>query len=252
MTTALIRIRAAIEDMPEALSRIGKYVLDNPDKVLRSSLDEVAAFSQSGQASVIRFCRLLGYRGFADFKLNLAADLAHRQADALAPRQQGSALAAQLTASMTATAQGLDPATVEALAQRLKTSRRIDIFGGGISGMVASMLSYRLQRLGLVAQAYQDPLLAHEIMVGLDSGCTAIAVSETGVTPATLQFQQAAKSAGVYTAAVTSRAASPLARRCDLALITVPVDPPPVNGQLGAAFAKLLVVETLASAIARS
>lgn len=249
--TSLSRIRAAIDDMPEALSRIGKYVLDNPDKVVRLALDDVAAFAQSGQASVIRFCRLLGYDGFTDFKLSLAADLAGDLGRASAEGGDDGGLAGRVAASLDATCRGLDPARLAAVAARLRGCRRVDVFGGGISGIVASMLAYRLLRLGLAAQAYQDFLLAHEVMVGLDESCIAVAISETGVTPVTLQFQQAAKAAGAFTVALTSRAASPLARRADLVLPTVPVDPPPVNGELSAAFAKLFVVELLADAIAR-
>jgi DNA-binding MurR/RpiR family transcriptional regulator len=249
MAASLIRIRAAIDDMPEVLSRIGKYVLDNPDKVVRLSLDDVAAFAQSGQASVIRFCRTLGYDGFSDFKISLAADLAESQMTGGNGADGG--LAARLAASLTGTARALETRKVEDLAARLRGCRRVDVFGGGISGMVASLLAYRLLRLGIAAQAYQDFLMAHEVMVGLDEHCVAIAISETGVTPVTLQFQHAAKAAGAYTVALSSRAASPLARKADLALLTVPVDPPPVNGDLSAALAKLLVVETLAGAIAR-
>jgi len=256
LTTSLSRIRAAIDTMPDALSRIGKYVLDNPDKVLRSSLDEVAAYAQSGQASVIRFCRTLGYEGFADFKLNLAADLARDPDSDLnggadANRTRLGRLAVRLSESVHGTARSLNQEGLYDLARHLKASRRIDVFGGGISGMVATMLAYRLSRVGLVARAYQDAILAHEVMVNLDNQCIAIGVSETGVTPPTLQFLQAAGAAGAVTVALTARATSPLARCADLVVLTVPMDPPPAAGEITAAVAKIFVVEALASILVK-
>ena len=65
----ILRVRAEIDTMPDALSRIGKYIVDNPEKAVRSSVAELALHSTSGEASVVRFCRHLGYDGFRDLKL---------------------------------------------------------------------------------------------------------------------------------------------------------------------------------------
>ena len=72
-------MRQAIDEMPEALSRIGKYILDNPERVVRSSLGELAVLAQSGEASVVRFCKHLGYAGYRDLKIALTAELASQR-----------------------------------------------------------------------------------------------------------------------------------------------------------------------------
>ena len=66
--------------LPSALARVAQYIVENPDMAVHLSLGELSARAQSGQASVVRLCRELGFSGFKAFKLALAADLALQQA----------------------------------------------------------------------------------------------------------------------------------------------------------------------------
>ncbi|MGX5734365.1 MurR/RpiR family transcriptional regulator [Bosea thiooxidans] len=251
---SLPRIRQAIDEMPEALSRIGKYILDNPERVVRSSLSELAVLAQSGEASVVRFCKHLGYSGYRDLKIAMTAELASRRSVRL-KRASGttgvaSPLATRLSQAINSTAQKLDPDLLLRLATKLKASRRIDIFGAGISGIVAELAAYRLMRTGLIAQAFQDATLAHEVSTTFDASCVAIGISEMGLTPDTVRFLSEAKAAGAFTLAITARANSPMAQQADVVLVATAVDPPPFGGEMTAVPAKILVMEAIAGAIA--
>lgn len=249
---SLPRMRQAIDGMPDAQSRIGKYILDNPEKVVRSSLAELAVLAQSGEASVVRFCKQIGYAGFRDLKIALTAELASQRS---VRRQKGAAagglmpLASRLSTAINSTAQDFDAELLARLAIQLKNSRRIDIFGVGVSGIVAEMVAYRLMRVGLVAQAFQDATLAHEVMTTFDGSCVAIGISELGLTPATVRFLGEARASGAFTLAITGRAKSPLTQNADATLLAAPVNPPPVGGEIVAVPAKILLAEALAVAI---
>lgn len=248
---SLPRIRRAIDEMPDALSRIGKYILDNPEKVVRSSLAELAILAQSGEASVVRFCKHLGYEGYRDLKIAMTAELASRRSGRVR-RLSGepTPLASRLGHAIDRTARSLDPDLVQRMAKRLKMSRRVDIFGVGMSGIVAEIAAYRLMRAGLVAQAFQDATLAHEVSSRFDGNCVAIGISEIGITPDTVRFLDQAKSAGAFTLAITARANSPLGQNADAVLVAAAADPPPFGGELVAVPAKILVIETIAAAVA--
>ncbi|MGF7162433.1 DNA-binding MurR/RpiR family transcriptional regulator [Rhodoligotrophos appendicifer] len=253
-TPTLPRIRRAIDHMPDGQSRIGKYVLDNPEKIIRASLGELALLAQSGEASIVRFCQQLGYGGFREFKIALAAEIATLQSrpeSSGGDRRNIEMTATRLADALHETARNLQDRPLRALAKRCKASRRIDIFGAGVSGLVAGFAAYRLMRVGLVAQAFQDATLVHEVMNGLDPSCIALAISETGLSPDTLRFLTRAKAQGAYTVALTGRPKSPLARSADCVLEASPVDPPPIGGETVAAPAKMLVIEALAVAIAK-
>ncbi|WP_170984292.1 MurR/RpiR family transcriptional regulator [Rhodoligotrophos defluvii] len=249
----LPRIRQAIDHMADGQSRIGKYVLDNPEKVIRASLAELAVLVQSGEASIVRFCQQLGYAGFREFKLALATEIATLRAQ---PSAEGSGresiqlLARRLADAIYDTAASHQRSSLRHPARRLKASRRIDIFGAGVSGLIGQLLAYRLMRVGLVAQAFQDATLVHEVMNGLDHSCVAIGVSETGLTADTVRFLTGARAVGAYTIALTARANSPVARAAECVLNVSPVQPPPIGGETVAVPAKILLIEALAEAIA--
>ncbi|WP_454856800.1 ATP-binding cassette domain-containing protein [Rhizobium binxianense] len=71
----LDRLQQDLDGLPNALARIAKYILENPEKVLHQSVAELGEFSGSGEASIVRLCRHIGFAGFRDFKLALAAEV---------------------------------------------------------------------------------------------------------------------------------------------------------------------------------
>jgi len=81
-TDLIARLRSASADMTPALERVATAVLNEPDVVLYQSITELADHSKSSEATVMRFCRDLGFSGFQDFKLALARELATRDSSA--------------------------------------------------------------------------------------------------------------------------------------------------------------------------
>ncbi|TIQ88473.1 MAG: MurR/RpiR family transcriptional regulator, partial [Mesorhizobium sp.] len=79
-TPVLLKVETAL-DFPNALARVALYILENPKKAVRQSLGELSAASQSGQATIFRLCRELGFKGFTDFKLALAAEVGQLESE---------------------------------------------------------------------------------------------------------------------------------------------------------------------------
>ena len=49
--------------------KIAQYILQSPQDVLKQSIAKLALQIGSAESSTIRFCRKLGYSGFAAFKI---------------------------------------------------------------------------------------------------------------------------------------------------------------------------------------
>ena len=176
--------------LPSALARVAQYIVENPDKAVHLSLGELSARAQSGQASVVRLCRELGFSGFKAFKLALAADLALQQATrtnggnlAPDPFDQASDLIAR---SIAQTRSLLDIGALGDIAGELHRATRINVFGSGVSGLVAEIFSYRLLRAGLNANTVRDIYILREVATELSSNSAAIAISQSGVSPETV------------------------------------------------------------------
>lgn len=46
-----------------------KYFLDNSDKIKNMTIQDVAKNAYTSTASIVRFCKKLGYSGFSEFKV---------------------------------------------------------------------------------------------------------------------------------------------------------------------------------------
>ncbi|MDE3761392.1 MurR/RpiR family transcriptional regulator [Sinorhizobium meliloti] len=251
--TVLPMIRAHMPQLPIALMRIAKYVVANPELIVYQSAAQVASSSKSGQASVIRFCRTVGFDGFQDFKLALAGELATRPLRSAEPdtsRKLSDQLGDNLIAAIQENRSLLNFGDVQTLAMRLLKAKRVDVYGAGFSGILASLLAARLLRLNIHAFAISDPTFGAEIAHGLDGNCVAIAISETGLTRDTVTALRRAHSAGAFTAAITSRPESPLVGTADLMLLAASIESPLTGGSLTPAFTQLFVIEVLVSAAA--
>ena len=82
------------------------------------------------------------------------------------PRHVLQELADELGGSITRTAEAIDMNQLKSVTKRLAKAGRIDIFGAGVSGIIAELFSYRLLRAGLNAHAIRDIVLAREVANG--------------------------------------------------------------------------------------
>lgn len=255
------RLQQALEELPAALARIAKYILENPEKVLRQSVAELGEFSGSGEASIVRLCRQLGFSGYRDFKLALAAELGRPPAPPAGAGAIGgpdAAAGAELRALHDSLVQTIGtaharaaPARLAAVARALDGARRIDVYGAGASGIAAELLAYCLLRQGLTTQAFRDANMAHEVAHGLGPGCVAIGVSESGLTADTIQFLKFARATGATAVAMVNRLKSPLAEVADHVLHGASPAWRAVGGSIGAAPGHAYVIEALALSLAR-
>ena len=140
------------------------FVQNYPRVVINLSLEELAAESYVSQASIIRLCKKLGARGFADFKVQLAAELSAfaedgREVPVDIPIPPGCAtpdiartfynLSRQ---ALDATLNGLDVIALQKAATLLAYADLIHLYGRGESLLVAEDFHYKLLRIGLNAQ----------------------------------------------------------------------------------------------------
>src|SRR5699024_8999650 len=58
------------------------YITKNFEAIVYKSLREIASGCDVGEATVLRFCRKLGFKGYQEFKLSLARELStHQKSD---------------------------------------------------------------------------------------------------------------------------------------------------------------------------
>ena len=255
----LLRIRSARELFKPAEAAVAEFVLAHPERVLHMSVSEAARDSGVGEATVIRFCRALGYKGYQEFKLRLAQDLVepvefiHENIsfdDTVVELSQKVFQTNQRAVEDTQRA--LDPAMVHLAASALASARRVDIYGVGYSYFSALDLKLKLVRFGLSADALGDPHLQLMAAVTLRRGDVAIGISHSGSTRDVVDALGPARKAGATTVAITNYSPSPLTRVADAVLLTAAPESPLGGEVLTSRIAQLCVIDVLSVAVAVS
>ena len=67
MNDLFVRIRFLLPSLPRAEKAIASALLENPEAITHLTLAEIARESGSSEASIIRFCKRMGYDGWWRF-----------------------------------------------------------------------------------------------------------------------------------------------------------------------------------------
>lgn len=245
-------LHSSIGTLSRALDRIAKYILENPETAVHQTIANVGLSSQTSQASVVRFCRVLGFAGFSEFKLSLAADLAKRPAPIRKDLDPSHAVIDHIKRSMTASIQEVCEDFISKsltnVVDRIAASRQVYVVGMGSSHFLAEYLALCLLRGGIPAQWFRNAKLAHAVVNGLDADAVVIGISRTGKSPETARFLESARGAGAFTVAITDCGKSAVTRHADQVLLTDPMGSTVGDGELTMAI-RIFLVEALTSLI---
>ncbi|MFI9721367.1 MurR/RpiR family transcriptional regulator [Streptomyces sp. NPDC052396] len=225
------KVRTLAPGMTRSMQRVADALLDDPAASAALTVTGLAERTGTSEATVVRTARVLGYPGYRDLRLALAA-LAAEQAAGRAPvvtadisvddpmARVVAKLAQEETQCLADTAAALDTAQLESAAAALAAARRTDVYGVGASNLVGQDLVQKLLRIGLIAHAPADPHLAVTNAVQLRPGDVAIAITHSGRTTDVIEPLRAAFERGATTIAVTGRPDSEITQYADLVLTT--------------------------------
>ncbi|GAB3409025.1 MurR/RpiR family transcriptional regulator [Schumannella luteola] len=255
---AAARIRANLPQMSAAMAKIGELVLADPTAALELSITELADRAGTSAATVTRFCRLLGYPGFAQFRLGLVdggagdeaqetwrVDIGRQFAPDDSPSDVLRTLLSVQSRALEATASLIDLELVTSIAQSIWSARHLDIYGVGGSWAVANELHSRLYRIGIDCHAWGEPhsgLVSAEFQ---DEHCVAIGISTSGRTAETVDMLARAAASGARTVAITSDRDSALARAAEACITTASPDVYLQPTDLAARPSQLLVLDLI-------
>ncbi|MEU8272127.1 MurR/RpiR family transcriptional regulator [Sphaerisporangium sp. NPDC049002] len=248
------RVRAVLPSLTPSAQIIARLILDDPATVARSTITELSAASATSEATIVRTARVLGFSGYAQLRLALAAAAATTRQGPdrlvpgdLAPDDPLSDVIAKVTRAeaeaIEDTAAQLSPERLGEVVDAITGARRVDVYGVAASGLVAADMSQKLLRIGLSAHAFTDAHLALTSAVLLRPGDVAVGVSCTGETPDVLEPMRRAQKAGATTVAITNNPRSALAEVSAHVLISAGRESAFRPGALASRISQLLIVD---------
>ncbi len=229
-------IRHKYEDFSATERKLADWILKNPIQATNLSINEISQGCGVSDATVVRFCKVLGLSGFRECRVLLAQELVVRP---VKKEFQGTYADVEKDDDFKTVAQKITRANIDTLYDTwqnmdyqefekaitiLLKAKGIHICGEGSSGVIAQDAEYRLVRMGLSAKYFQSHMA---LVVGalLSPEDATIAISYSGRTREVVEAQIVARNAGAKTICITSFPNSPLAQTSDIKLIQAATHP---------------------------
>lgn len=233
------------------------FVLANAKDVINMRIVDLANHTEVSEPTVIRFCRAIGFDGFLSFKLQLAQQLgmgsvytqfAVDDSDTVADLRNK--VFDTTIGSLLSVRDELDPDVLETAINTIAKARRVEFFGFGASGSVASDAQHKFFRLQLSTSAYTDPHIQNMSAISLGTEDVVVAISQSGKTKALLEGVQLAMEAGA-TVIGLAPAGTPLNKQCSIPITVNMKEDSQASTPVSSRIAHLVVIDVLATGVAR-
>ncbi len=253
----IVHISGLLPSLSPAEQRVARLVVADPADAARRTITDLATSAETSEATVIRFCRSVGMAGYPQLRIRLAAEAARRveppDARVVGGDIPPGADFAQIIATIAfndaraveETAEQLDPAVCEQVVEAINAAGRIDIYGAGASGFVASDFQQKLHRIGRTAFYWPDVHTALTSAALLGKGDVAVGISHTGTTSDVVEVLEQARARGATTVALTNFPRAAIAEVADFVLTTAARETTYRSGATASRLAQLTVVDCL-------
>ncbi|MBT2637710.1 MurR/RpiR family transcriptional regulator [Bacillus sp. ISL-39] len=223
----IVKINAIYSSLSSKEKTVADYILNNTQEIIHLSITEFSEHASVAEATIFRFCKRLGFRGYQAFKIALASELVEpikNIHEEIKEEDEVVTLAQKVFAghieAMKETLDLLDATVLESIIEVLGKASRIDFYGSGGSSAIALDAYHKFLRTGIHCNAHSD---GHQQIISaalLGSGQAAIGISHSGSNKDVIEALKIAKANGAATIAITGHYKSPLSKEADYVLYT--------------------------------
>jgi len=256
----LLKLREIKESLTPVERMISDYVLENASEVPRLSIKALSAKSKTSDASVLRFCKTMGYSGYREFIISISSTLGSRdedQTDQYTDIQPGDNLQTIIDnislnnrKSIEDTLSIINRDEIARAVELLIETQNIDFYGVGASGLVCMDAQQKFMRINKMCHAYVDGHGQMTAATLLKKGDVAVVISNSGDTIEILDAMEIAKESGASIIAITRYNRSILAERADIVLFISTPEITIRSGAMGSRIAMLNVIDILFAGVA--
>ena len=240
-------IRNALPRMSRGETDVARRILSDLGRVASGSVRDIAAWCETSDTTVIRFCRAAGFDGYQDLKYHTLRELTNtNQNQILADAANHVDYADDLVASLTSAEPGLDRA-----AQLLRRASHIALVGVGSSYGVVLILTDILFTMGKQVLPLTNDQSQNYALTPPADGVVLLAISHSGETQDALRAVELARSSGIPTIGISNEPSSELGRGVDVLLATEVVDRSMGSYAISPRICQLAILDTLLARVGR-
>lgn len=227
--TVMDIICSSFNDFFDSEKRIAKYIINHYDKVVDMTVGELAHVSGVSEASVSRFCKKIGVKGFHHLKISLAKEmvesdiknqnLSNRISIDDIPQTLQNILANKIE-ELSQTVSMMDEKNMEIILNLLKNAKSVQFVAIGNTIPVAMDGAFKFNQIGIPAASTSIWENQIGMIYNMTSEDVMIVISNSGESRGLITAVEAAKEVGVTTIAITNNEKSTIAKACDYHITT--------------------------------
>ena len=222
-------ICSAYDSFFEAEKKIADYIMEHKEQAVDMTVGELAKASGTSDATVSRFCRRCGFKGFQNLKLTLAREILEEEhqsqevtndIDRTDLEQSLKNILANKIAELTETIKMMDIKNLEVILDKLEHARMVQLAAVGNTIPVALDGAFKLNQLGIPAVAGDiwEAQAAYAFNLGPED--VVLMISNSGNSRRLEILAEGAKENGTTVILITNNPESRLAQVADYRIIT--------------------------------
>ncbi|ERL04673.1 MurR/RpiR family transcriptional regulator [Mitsuokella sp. oral taxon 131] len=252
-------IRERFDNLTKSEKKIADYVLENYMRVVDYNIAELSEYTQTSDASIIRFCRTFGCKGYQDFKMRLAREVVPTYKQYNPNLEEGDTVDTichkVFSASISAlqeTQQMLNGESLLLAAQRLYEAERIVIACSGNSLVVGEDLRIKMLKIGIRCSLDKDYDLQLMSVSSLTERDVVICISHTGSTKNLYELLRMAKKNHAYLILISTQMKAPIAQLADLVISVCGKETMFHSESTSARMAEMAVIDSIMAVVAKN
>ena len=207
--------------------KIANCIMERKREVVDMTVAELAQASGASDASVSRFCRRCGFKGFHQLKMTLARELSEESqasvGNDISRRDIGQSLQnilANKTEEIRQTVAMMDPENLDRILDIIQKARMVQLVAVGNTIPVALDAAFKFNQLGIPAATGTILETQTAYAFNLGKKDVIIAISNSGVSRRLIRILEAASGNGVTVISITNNPESPVAKLSDYHITT--------------------------------
>lgn len=222
--TVMENICEHYEKLFSAEKKVADYVIKDPLDTVECTVAELAEKSGVSDATVVRMCKHLGYKGYYQFRIMLARELEriNRNSNIANKQYEFSIenLFRQYADFMMSIANNISISEMEESAELLNKCKWVHIIAAGNTSSLASYMGFRLERLGIRATFHTSPEYYMNQINLAEANEVVVAISRSGSSKIVIDGIKLAKEKGMKVITITEYIRSEAAKHSDHVLLS--------------------------------
>lgn len=251
--SCFLKINQIYGELTEVDKKIADYINNNKYLVSKLSVGEFSKKADVSTASVVRFSRKLGYKGFGELKIEIAKALSKEEKTlSYIDRNSESGikniisnLTQKTVESINQTVTLNEEDVIETVVNELIKGKNIYLFGVGASALVALDFQLKLLRINKSTFTSLDSHTQMMSSCNLREGDVAIAISYYGNSKEVIKSIENANERGAKSISITKYGETELSRLCNFNLYVPNVEKKLREGAISSRISMLTLIDII-------